>query len=179
MESPSVTKRASRSSESGGSESGAEEKGCSRTRFEYFGWVYHLGTNSIGREFCHLRFLYIRGKYVMMYKHDPHENPGIKPIRRGVVGDTLMVEELGRRKVNDGDLYVLRFYNRLDEEKKGEIACGTAGETRKWMEAFDQAKQHAEFELSQGSTRNRLSVEDESRATCQKIIKLRKTPKTK
>ncbi|KAJ0741116.1 hypothetical protein HanOQP8_Chr06g0224351 [Helianthus annuus] len=57
--------------ESGGSESGAE------TRLEYFGWVYHLGTNSIGREFCHLRFLYIRGKYVMMYKRDPHENPGI------------------------------------------------------------------------------------------------------
>ncbi|KAM0026202.1 putative START domain, protein ENHANCED DISEASE RESISTANCE 2, START-like domain superfamily [Helianthus debilis subsp. tardiflorus] len=141
--------------ESGGSESGAE------TRLEYFGWVYHLGTNSIGREFCHLRFLYIRGKYVMMYKRDPHENPGIKPIRRGVVGNTFMVEELGRRKFNDGDLYVLRFYNRLDEEKKGEIACATAGETRKWMEAFDQAKQQAEYELSQSSTRNRLSMEDE------------------
>ncbi|KAM0021144.1 hypothetical protein Hdeb2414_s0024g00647551 [Helianthus debilis subsp. tardiflorus] len=73
MESPPVTKRGSGSSESGGSESGAE----GRTRFEYFGWVYHLGTNSIGREFCHLRFLYIRGKYVMMYKRDPNENPGI------------------------------------------------------------------------------------------------------
>lgn len=80
MESPPSTKKIGQgggSSESGGSESGAEEKGCSRTRFEYFGWVYHLGTNSIGREFCHLRFLYIRGKYVMMYKRDPHENPGI------------------------------------------------------------------------------------------------------
>ncbi|KAK1434748.1 hypothetical protein QVD17_00498 [Tagetes erecta] len=149
------------SSESGGSESGAEDKGFGRTRFEYFGWVYHLGTNSIGREFCHLRFLYIRGKYVMMYKRDPHENPDIKPIRRGVVGNTLMVAELGRRKVNDGDLYVLRFYNRLDEEKKGEIACATAGETRKWMEAFDQAKQQAEFELSQNSTRYRFNLEDE------------------
>ncbi|KAJ0741115.1 putative START domain, protein ENHANCED DISEASE RESISTANCE 2, START-like domain superfamily [Helianthus annuus] len=84
-----------------------------------------------------------------------------KPIRRGVVGNTFMVEELGRRKFNDGDLYVLRFYNRLDEEKKGEIACATAGETRKWMEAFDQAKQQAEYELSQSSTRNRLSMEDE------------------
>ncbi|KAI3782918.1 hypothetical protein L2E82_12977 [Cichorium intybus] len=65
------------SSESRGSESGAHEKGCNPTRFEYFGWVYHLGTNSIGREFCHLRFLYIRQKYVMMYKRDPHESPGI------------------------------------------------------------------------------------------------------
>nr|XP_043620666.1 protein ENHANCED DISEASE RESISTANCE 2-like isoform X2 [Erigeron canadensis] len=157
-----MAKRGGGSSESGGSESGADEKGSSRrTRFEYFGWVYHLGTNSIGREFCHLRFLYIRGKYVIMYKRDPHENPGIKPIRRGVVGNTLMVEELGRKRVNDGDLYVLRFYNRLDEEKKGEIACATAGETRKWMEAFDQAKQQAEYELSQGSTRNRLSMENE------------------
>ncbi|XP_071696708.1 protein ENHANCED DISEASE RESISTANCE 2-like isoform X2 [Rutidosis leptorrhynchoides] len=161
MESPPVMKKGGGSSESGGSESGADEKGCSRTRFEYFGWVYHLGTNSIGREFCHLRFLYIRGKYVMMYKRDPHENPGIKPLRRGIVGNTFMVEELGRRKVNDGDLYVLRFYNRLDEEKKGEIACATAGETRKWMEAFDQAKQQGEFELSQSSTRNRLSMENE------------------
>ncbi|KAL8254815.1 hypothetical protein R6Q59_033036 [Mikania micrantha] len=163
MESPPVMKRVSQdgSPESGGSESGSEDKGCGRTRFEYFGWVYHLGTNSIGREFCRLRFLHIRGKHVMMYKRDPHENHGIKPIRRGAVGNTLMVEELGRRKVNDGDLYVLRFYNRLDEEKKGEIACATAGETRKWMEAFDQAKQQAEFDLSRSSTRNSLRMEDE------------------
>ncbi|PWA34521.1 START domain, START-like domain protein [Artemisia annua] len=130
------------SSESGGSENGSGD-GFGRTRFEYFGWVYHLGTNSIGREFCHLRFLYIKGKYVIMYKRDPNENPGIKPIRRGVVGNTLMVEELGRRKVNDA------------------IACATAGETRKWMEAFDQAKQQAEFELSQSSSRKRLSPENE------------------
>jgi len=103
-----------------------------------------------------------------------------KPIRKGIVGPTLMVEELGRRKVNDGvkllhtnlfaftklnslyvhfdgnelgtisfdlsvhfhfisflnlieakyffcllsqDLYVLRFYNRLDEARKGEVSC--------------------------------------------------------
>ncbi|PNX96312.1 lipid binding protein [Trifolium pratense] len=89
--------------------------------FEYFGWVYHLGVNSIGHEYCHLRFLFIRGKYVSMYKRDPHENPGIKPIRQGVIGPTLMVEELGRRKVNNGDFYVIRFYNRLDETRKGEL----------------------------------------------------------
>lgn len=41
------------------------------------GWVYHLGVNSIGREYCHLRYLLIRGKYVEMYKRDPSENPGI------------------------------------------------------------------------------------------------------
>jgi hypothetical protein len=41
------------------------------------GWVYHLGVNSIGHEYCHLRFLLIRGKYVEMYKRDPSENPGI------------------------------------------------------------------------------------------------------
>uniref|UniRef100_A0A7N0SWV4 START domain-containing protein n=1 Tax=Kalanchoe fedtschenkoi TaxID=63787 RepID=A0A7N0SWV4_KALFE len=133
-----------------------------RGNFEYFGWVYHLGVNSIGHEFCHLRFLFIRGKYVEMYKRDPHEYPGIKPIRRGVVGHTLMVEELGRRKVNQGDVYVLRFYSRLDESKKGEIACASAGEARKWLEAFDQAKQQAEYELSRGkSARHKLSIEDE------------------
>lgn len=52
---------------------GGDEKGI----FEYFGWVYHIGVNSIGHEYCHLRFLFIRGKYVEMYKRDPDENPGI------------------------------------------------------------------------------------------------------
>ncbi|KAH6794365.1 ENHANCED DISEASE RESISTANCE protein [Perilla frutescens var. hirtella] len=131
-------------------------------RFEYSGWVYHLGVNKIGHEYCHFRFLSIRGKYLEMYKRDPHENPGTKPIRRGVIGNTLMVEELGRRKVNHGDVYALRFYNRLDEEKKGEIACATAGDARKWVEAFDHAKQLVEYELSRGgSVRNKLNMEDE------------------
>jgi len=39
--------------------------------------VYHLGVNSIGHEYCHLRYLFIRGKYIEMYKRDPNENPGI------------------------------------------------------------------------------------------------------
>ncbi|XP_059635352.1 protein ENHANCED DISEASE RESISTANCE 2-like isoform X2 [Cornus florida] len=147
------------SPESGGSESGSDDRSGVQ---ESFGWVFHLGVNSIGHEFCHLRFLFIRGKFVEMYKRDPHEDHGIKPIRRGVVGHTLMVEELGRRKVNHGDVYVIRFYNRLDETKKGEIACASAGEARKWMEAFDHAKQQAEYELSRGgSTRNKLNMEDE------------------
>ncbi|KAK2396645.1 protein ENHANCED DISEASE RESISTANCE [Trifolium repens] len=130
--------------------------------FEYFGWVYHLGINTIGHEYCHLRFLFIRGKFVSMYKRDPHQNPGIKPIRQGVIGPTLMVEELGRRKVNNGDFYVIRFYNRLDETRKGEVACATAGEAQRWMEAFEQAKNQAEYELSRGvSARDRLNQETE------------------
>ena len=48
-----------------------------KQNFQYFGWVYHLGVNKIGHEYCHLRFLFIRGKYAEMYKRDPHENPGI------------------------------------------------------------------------------------------------------
>ncbi|KAL7093368.1 hypothetical protein ACP275_11G036700 [Erythranthe tilingii] len=133
-----------------------------RERLEFSGWVYHLGVNSIGHDYCHFRFLCIRGKHVEMYKRDPHENPGIKPIRRGAIGHTLMVEELGRRKVNKGDVYVLRFYNRLDETKKGEIACATAGDARKWMEAFDHARQQVEYELSRGvSVRKKLNMEDE------------------
>ncbi|KAL3840706.1 hypothetical protein ACJIZ3_025297 [Penstemon smallii] len=131
-------------------------------RLEYFGWVYHVGVNSIGHDYCHFRFLIIRGKHVEMYKRDPQESPGIRPIRRGVIGHTLMVEDLGRRKVSHGDVYVLRFYNRLDETKKGEIACATAGDAQKWMEAFDQAKQQVEYELSRGaSVRNKLNMEDE------------------
>ncbi|KAL0315299.1 UNVERIFIED_CONTAM: hypothetical protein Sradi_5408100, partial [Sesamum radiatum] len=46
-------------------------------RFEYSGWVYHVGVNSIGHEYCHFRFLRIRGRYVEMYKRDPSEHPGI------------------------------------------------------------------------------------------------------
>ncbi|XP_065851444.1 protein ENHANCED DISEASE RESISTANCE 2-like [Euphorbia lathyris] len=139
-----------------------KEKEKNKAMSDYFGWVYHLGTNSIGHEYCHLRFLFIRGKYVEMYKRDPHENPGIRPIRRGVAVPTMAVEDLGRRKVNHGEVYVVRFCNRLDETKKGEIACATAGEARKWIEAFDHAKQQAERELSRGgSSRRKLSMDME------------------
>ncbi|KAM1251744.1 hypothetical protein ACFX13_040671 [Malus domestica] len=74
--------------------------------FEYFGWVYHLSTNKIGHEYCHLQFLFLRGKYVEMYKRDPHENPGIRPVRRVAVGPTPMVEELGRRKAGEAQLWM-------------------------------------------------------------------------
>ncbi|XAR50738.1 hypothetical protein NMG60_11005152 [Bertholletia excelsa] len=160
----SPLRKAAAGGEGGGSpESGSDGRESEkRTMFVYSGWVYHLGVNSIGHEYCRLRFLSIRGKYVELYKRDPQENPGIKPIRRGIVSHTLMVEELGRRRVNDGDVYVLGFYNRLDETKKGQIACATAGETHKWMEAFDHAKQQTEYELSRGgSARNKLNMETE------------------
>jgi hypothetical protein len=48
----------------------------------------------------------------------------------------------------------------LEETKKGEIACASAGEARKWMEAFDQAKQQAEYELAKGGIK-KLSMENE------------------
>ncbi|XP_020276988.1 protein ENHANCED DISEASE RESISTANCE 2-like isoform X2 [Asparagus officinalis] len=133
----------------------------SERQSEFFGWVYHLGVNSIGHEYCHLRFLVLRGIYVAMYKRDPNENPGIKPIRKGVISHTLMVKELGRKKVNSGELYVVRFYNRLDETKKGEIACATAGEARNWKEAFDQAKQQAVNDIPTVSHRRNLSIDGE------------------
>lgn len=53
--------------------SGEEDKGL----LAFSGWVYHIGTNSIGHEYCHQRFLYVKGKYVEMYRRDPQENPGI------------------------------------------------------------------------------------------------------
>lgn len=71
METAQLRKSGSEGSEkdiSSGSGSGAGAVG---------GWVYHLGVNSIGREYCHLRYLFIRGKYVEMYKRDPNEIPGI------------------------------------------------------------------------------------------------------
>ncbi|KAL9223925.1 hypothetical protein vseg_000010 [Gypsophila vaccaria] len=133
-----------------------------KPKFEYFGWVYHLGVNKIGHDFCHLRFLFIRGKYIEMYTRDPHDHPSIKPIRRGVAGHTLLINDLGRRKVNHGDVYVLQFYNRLDESKKGEIACATPEEAHRWMDAFQQAKLQAEYHLSnRGNARDKLNVEAE------------------
>ncbi|XP_072991915.1 protein ENHANCED DISEASE RESISTANCE 2 isoform X2 [Typha latifolia] len=146
-------------------ESLADDDGSSGSRgssgIEYSGWVYHLGVNSIGHEYCHLRFLLLRGKYVAMYKRDPHEFSGIKPIRKGVISHTLMVEEIGRRNINEMVLYVMKFYNRLDKTKKGEIACASPGEAHKWIEAFEQAKQQADYDLLRGSTRHRLSTETE------------------
>uniref|UniRef100_A0A0D9X891 START domain-containing protein n=2 Tax=Leersia perrieri TaxID=77586 RepID=A0A0D9X891_9ORYZ len=146
----------SQSSGSGGSGSGRSTAGSS-------GWVYHLGVNSIGHEYRHLRFLVIRGKTVAMYKRDPSKNPGIQPIRKGVVSHTLTVEELGRQIMNNGEFYyVLRFYNRLDQTKKGEIACATPGEARKWVEAFEQAKQQADYDLmTRGVGWNRSQNENE------------------
>ncbi|KAL6859367.1 hypothetical protein ACP4OV_017626 [Aristida adscensionis] len=146
-----------------GRRSSGSGSGSGRGTAEYSGWVYHLGVNSIGHEYCHLRFLVIRGKSVAMYKRDPHDHPGlvVEPIRKGVCSHTLMVEELGRRQVNHGDVYVLRLYNRLDQTKKGEIACATPGEARKWIEAFEQAKQQADYDLMRGITWNRLQNENE------------------
>ncbi|KAL0916761.1 hypothetical protein M5K25_014297 [Dendrobium thyrsiflorum] len=128
---------------------------------QYSGWVYHLGVNSIGHEFFHLRFLCLRGNWVVMYKRDPHDDPGTRPIRKGFVSHSLMVEELGRKEINSGEFYAIRFYNRLDETKKGEIACATAGEARKWMEAFDQAKQLAANDILKASNWHKLSIDSE------------------
>ncbi|KAJ6406902.1 hypothetical protein OIU85_017057 [Salix viminalis] len=65
------------SSGSGSSSSGGDGGGEERGVYMYSGWVYHLGTNSIGHQYCHLRFMFIKGKYVEMYKRDPQEHPGI------------------------------------------------------------------------------------------------------
>ncbi|RRT37018.1 hypothetical protein B296_00047943 [Ensete ventricosum] len=46
----------------------------------YFGWVYHLGVNSIGHEYCHLRYLVLKGPYVAMYKRDHSNHRGIVSI---------------------------------------------------------------------------------------------------
>ncbi|KAG6493827.1 hypothetical protein ZIOFF_048830 [Zingiber officinale] len=135
--------------------------GGSGREIHYGGWVYHLGVNTVGHEYCHLRYLVLRGAYIVMYKRDPEEHPGMKPIRKGSISHTLKVEEVGRRNINHGELYVLRFYNRLEQRKLGEIACASAGESHKWMEAFEQAKQQAEYNLLKGSTRQRFNMDGE------------------
>jgi hypothetical protein len=63
----------------------------------YGGWVYHMGTHSLGYQYFHARYLVIRGKYVTMFKRDPVEHPRAVPITRGVVSHHLMVEDVGRK----------------------------------------------------------------------------------
>lgn len=41
----------------------------------YAGWVYHVGTSSLGYQFCTDRFLIIKGKHVTMFKRNPVEYP--------------------------------------------------------------------------------------------------------
>lgn len=87
----------------------------------YVGWVYHVGTNSLGYQYCHARYLVIKGKYVTMFKRDPGNSPQAVPIRRGVVGPHLMVEEVGRQIYHGRALYVLKIYSRLDHSRQGEV----------------------------------------------------------
>lgn len=126
----------------------------------YQGIVYHVGVNALGHQFCHRRYLRIRGKYVEMYKKNPQT--GAKPIRQGVVGQFLKVEDLGRRKIYGADLYVFKVYNALDDTKKGEIACMTASDAHYWRNAFQQAKDEFQAEYSsKGSGHKILDDTDE------------------
>ena len=54
---------------------GSDRENDSRGIPAYAGWVYHVGTNSLGYQYCHARFLVIKGKYVTMFKRDPGEYP--------------------------------------------------------------------------------------------------------
>lgn len=130
-------------------------------RAHYGGWVFHLGVNTIGRQFCHLRYLLIKGKYVEMYKRDPTEHRDQRPIRRGVASQFMKLEDMGIRKIDGGDLYILRIYSRVNDAKTGEIACRTAGEVKKWMEAFEHAIQEAEYDFKSHSSRRIMNNEDE------------------
>ncbi|KAH7446095.1 hypothetical protein KP509_01G038900 [Ceratopteris richardii] len=115
----------------------------------YEGPVYHLGVNRIGHHFCHRRYLRICGTYVQMYKKEPGN--GDRPIRQGVISKFLKIEDMGRRKFEDEDLYVLKISNTLDGTTKGEIACKTALDASSWKNAFLQAKEEASARFSEGS----------------------------
>lgn len=128
----------------------------------YAGWVYHVGTNSLGYSLCSDRFLVIKGKFVTMFKRDPVEYPRAMPIRSGVVGTHLMVEEVGRQIYHGRALYVLRIFNRLDHSRQGKFACNTAEEVDKWISAFKHAKEEAEFSSERiGSGRRIMKADNE------------------
>lgn len=135
-------------SKSGESSSSASDSEGS-TGLIYQGPVYHIGVNRLGHHFCHLRFLRISGMYVEMFKKDPAS--GEKPIRRGIAGRFLKVEDLGRRKVEGKDLYVLKISNALSNTTKGEIALRTALDAQNWRDAFLQAKDEADAQFHKHS----------------------------
>ena len=57
----------------------------------YAGWVYHVGTNSLGYQFCTDRFMVIKGKYVAMFKRDPGEYPrAVRPLVSSGTAPTLL-----------------------------------------------------------------------------------------
>ncbi|MCO5561854.1 hypothetical protein L7F22_015479 [Adiantum nelumboides] len=117
----------------------------------YEGLVYHMGVNRLGYQFCHPRFLRIRGTFVEMYKKEPTR--GHRPIRQGVAGQFLKIDDLGRRRFENEDFYVLKISNALDGTTKGEIACKTASDALKWKDAFLQAKEEATALFQKGSGR--------------------------
>ncbi|XP_024391660.1 protein ENHANCED DISEASE RESISTANCE 2 [Physcomitrium patens] len=128
----------------------------------YAGWVYHVGTNSLGYQFCTERFLVIKGHYVTMFKRNPVEYPRAVPIRSGIVGTHLMVEEVGRQIYQGRALYVMRIFNRLDHSRQGEFACNTAEEVVKWVSAFKHAKEEASFSSERiGTGRRIINGDDE------------------
>ncbi|KAJ7523493.1 hypothetical protein O6H91_18G051900 [Diphasiastrum complanatum] len=127
----------------------------------YGGWVYHMGLNSLGYQFCHARYLLIKGKYAVMFKRDPSEYPGRKPIRQGVVGQYLMVEEIGRQIYHGRVLYLLKIYSRMDHTKQGQFGCGSPDEVEKWITAFQHAKEEAEYDLEKQSSRRFINGEAE------------------
>lgn len=128
----------------------------------YEGWLYHVGVSSLGYQFCRSRYLIITGKHVEMYTCNPHERPR-KPVRRGIVGNNLTVEELGRQIYHGRALYVLRIYSLVDCNKQGKLACSSAGEAEKWLAAFQHAKEEVVYENEKGSARRMLGAEEEFR----------------
>lgn len=129
----------------------------------YQGVVYHVGVNAVGHQFVHRRYLRIHGKHVEMFKKDPAT--GAKPIRHGVAGQFLKIEDLGRRKIDNTDYYVLKICNSLDDTRMGEIACMTASDAQHWRNAFQQAMDEADFRTRKGSGHKLMDEKDEFKLT--------------
>ncbi|KAH7280404.1 hypothetical protein KP509_37G065600 [Ceratopteris richardii] len=106
------------------------------------GWLYHVGTTCLGYQVCRSRYLIIRGKYVALYSCDPRTRHQ-KPMQRGILGRSMMVEDLGCQKFRGRALYVLRIYSLLDFSKQGKLACSSAAEAQKCFSAFQYAKREA------------------------------------
>ncbi|XP_024522558.1 protein ENHANCED DISEASE RESISTANCE 2 [Selaginella moellendorffii] len=131
----------------------------------YAGWVYHVGINSKDLQYCHARYLVIKGRCVDMYKRDPQEEPGLQPMKKGIVRHNLMVAEIGRQIVYGRVLYGMKIHSKRDHSKHVQFACSSAEEIEKWMSAFRHAKDEAELEARKTSARAPSLTEEESKQT--------------
>eukprot|EP00850_Spirogloea_muscicola_P015244 SM000115S23923 [mRNA] locus=s115:187998:194068:- [translate_table: standard] len=124
------------------------------------GWIYIVGTNVLGLQYCKSRFMRIQGRTIAMFKRDPTHFPQ-EPVRVGMVGRTMVAKDMGRGIYKDKVLYILRLYDKVHPKYEGLFGCTSAEGASQWLSAFEHAKAEAEKYLSRRDGNNHSAPEDD------------------